>query len=174
MNNGFQLLTLLIGLYAMSEILMVAEQVRDTGRVHIDSNVKIKGFGFSLKEFAGQLKNALYSALIGVGIGILPGIGGGTSGLLSYTFVKNRSKYPGKFGTGVIDGIVAPETANNATIGGAMIPLLTLGIPGDGTTAILLGALMVHAVSPGPLIFQKTVRLFMGFMRLCWLRRSLF
>ena len=69
--------------------------------------------------------------------------------------MKNRSKYPEKFGTGVIDGVVASETSNNACIGGALVPLLTLGIPGDGTTAVLLGALMVHGVSAGPLIFQK-------------------
>lgn len=155
MNDGFKLLTLLIGLYAMSEILNVAEQVLTPDKVEVRYNYKIRGFGFSIKEFYSQLKNAFYSAGIGTGIGILPGIGGGTSGLLAYTFVKNRSKYPEKFGTGVIDGVVASETANNATIGGAMIPLLTLGIPGDGTTAILLGALMVHSVAPGPLIFQK-------------------
>lgn len=155
LNDGFKLLTLLIGLYAMSEILNVAERVLNPDKVVIKQNYKIRGFGFSMKEFCSQIKNCLYSAIIGTGIGILPGIGGGTSGLLSYTFVKNRSKYPEKFGTGVIDGIVAAETSNNATIGGAMIPLLTLGIPGDGTTAILLGALMVHSVAPGPLIFQK-------------------
>lgn len=73
----------------------------------------------------------------------------------AYTVAKNSSKYPEKFGTGIMDGVVASETANNATIGGAMIPLLSLGIPGDGTTAVLLGALMVHNVAPGPLIFTK-------------------
>lgn len=155
LNDGFQLLTLLIGLYAVSEILDYAEHIRNPQKIEIQQNYKIKGFGFSLSEFISQIKNFLYSAVIGTGIGILPGIGGGTSGMLSYTFVKNRSKYPEKFGTGVLDGVVASETANNATIGGAMIPLLTLGIPGDGTTAILMGALMVHSVSPGPLIFTK-------------------
>ena len=77
--------------------------------------------------------------------------------MLAYTFVKNRSKNPEKFGTGIIDGVVASETANNASIGGAMIPLLTLGIPGDGTTAVLLGALRVQGIAAGPLIFQKNV-----------------
>lgn len=155
LNDGFQLLTLLIGLYAFSEILDYAENIRNPQKIEIQQNYKMKGFGFSWKEFVFQTKNFIYSALIGTGMGILPGIGGGTSGMLAYTFVKNRSKYPEKFGTGVLDGVVASETANNATIGGAMIPLLTLGIPGDGTTAILLGALMVHSVSPGPLIFAK-------------------
>ena len=76
--------------------------------------------------------------------------------MLSYTVAKNNSKHPEKFGTGIMDGIVASETANNGTIGGAMIPLLSLGIPGDAVTAMLLGGLMVHNVAPGPLIFQKS------------------
>lgn len=93
------------------------------------------------------------SSLIGTAIGILPGIGGGTSNLIAYSTAKNSSKYPEKFGTGIIDGMVASETANNATIGGAMIPLLTLGIPGDTVTAMLLGGFILHGVQPGPLIF---------------------
>ena len=93
--------------------------------------------------------------MIGLGIGILPGIGGGTSNILSYTVAKNSSKTPEKFGTGIIDGVVASETANNATVGGALIPLLTLGIPGDAVTALLLGSLMVHGLTPGPLLFTN-------------------
>ncbi len=155
LNSGFQLLALLIGLYAISEILNVAEDLNKEKPKVYEGRIKIKGLGFSIKEFTSQIKNFLYSATIGAAIGILPGIGGGTAGMLSYTFVKNRSRYPEKFGTGVIDGVVASETSNNACIGGAMIPLLTLGIPGDGTTAVLLGALMVHNVAAGPLIFQK-------------------
>ena len=156
MNAGFQLLPILIGLYAISEIIQAAEEVHFPQPQMYGGKIRIKGLGFRLKEFIGQWKNFLYSALIGTGIGILPGIGGGTSGMLAYTFVKNRSKYPEKFGTGIIDGIVASETSNNACIGGAMIPLLTLGIPGDGTTAILLGALAIHNVAAGPLIFSKS------------------
>ena len=122
----------------------------------IESNVKIKGVGFTWKEFVAEIPNAIRSTLIGVGIGILPGIGGGVSCMISYTVAKNSSKHPEQFGTGIMSGVVASETANNATIGGAMIPLLSLGIPGDAVTAMLLGGLMVHDVSPGPLIFQKS------------------
>lgn len=75
--------------------------------------------------------------------------------MLSYTFAKNQSKHPEKFGTGIIDGVVASETANNATVGGTIIPLLTLGIPGDSTSALLLGALIMKGVQPGPLIFRE-------------------
>lgn len=156
LNNGFALLTLLIGLFAVTEIIAAAEKVRKQETFAIESNVKIKGFGFTLKEFFGQKINALRSSIIGLIVGILPGIGGGISCMISYTMAKNQSKYPEKFGTGVIDGVVASETANNAGIGGAMIPLLTLGIPGDAATAMLLGGLMVHQVAPGPLIFEKS------------------
>ena len=155
LNAGFQLLVLLIGLFAISEVISTAESVNNEEEFTIEQNVKIKGFGFSLAEFFSQTKNAIRSSIIGLVIGILPGIGGGISCMLSYTAAKNASKTPEKFGTGIIDGVVASETANNAGIGGAMIPLLTLGIPGDAATAMLLGGLMVHSVSPGPLIFDK-------------------
>ncbi|MGE4282991.1 MAG: tripartite tricarboxylate transporter permease [Clostridia bacterium] len=156
LNGGFSLLVLLIGLYAMTEVLATAEKTLESDDYTVKTDVRIKGFGFSLKEFFSQLYNSLRSAFIGLGVGILPGIGGGISCMLAYTVAKNQSKYPEKFGTGIIDGIVASETANNATIGGAMIPLLTLGIPGDSATAMLLGGLMIHNVAPGPLIFQKS------------------
>lgn len=155
LNAGFQLLVLLIGLFAISEVVATAEEVNNEEEFTIEQNVKIKGFGFSLAEFFSQIKNATRSSIIGLVVGILPGIGGGISCMLSYTAAKNASKTPEKFGTGIIDGVVASETANNAGIGGAMIPLLTLGIPGDAATAMLLGGLMVHSVSPGPLIFDK-------------------
>lgn len=155
LNAGFQLLVLLIGLFAISEVIATAESVNNEEEFTIEQNVKIKGFGFTFIEFASQIKNAIRSSIIGLVVGILPGIGGGISCMLSYTAAKNASKTPEKFGTGIIDGVVASETANNAGIGGAMIPLLTLGIPGDAATAMLLGGLMVHSVSPGPLIFNK-------------------
>jgi len=91
--------------------------------------------------------------LIGIGIGILPGIGAGTSNIVSYIIAKKRSKQPEQFGKGAVEGVVASETANNAGIGSAMIPLMTLGIPGDTVTAILLGGFMIHGIQPGPLLF---------------------
>lgn len=156
LTSGFALLTLLIGLFAITEVAAAAGDVRKKQNMIVETNVKIKGFGFTLKEFFGQKFNALRSSIIGCVIGILPGIGGAISGMLSYTAAKNQSKHPEKFGTGIIDGVVASETANNAGIGGAMIPLLTLGIPGDAVIAILLGGLMVHNIAPGPLIFEKS------------------
>ncbi len=153
LEAGFASVPALVGLYALKELLA---EVKPSGKVEImDVNTHIHGLGFSLREFVSQVPNMLRSALIGTWIGILPGIGGATANLMSYGIAKKRSKYPEKFGTGVLDGVVASETANNATIGGAMIPLLTLGIPGDAVTAILLGTFTVHGLQPGPLFFSQ-------------------
>lgn len=156
LNNGFALVVLLIGLFAIAEVMSYAETVRQKQDFTIRQGVKIKGVGFTFKEFISQIPNAIVSALIGVGIGILPGIGGGVSCMISYTVSKNTSKHRELYGTGIMDGVVASETANNGTIGGAMIPLLSLGIPGDAATAMLLGGLQVHNVAPGPLIYEKS------------------
>lgn len=115
---------------------------------------EMKGFGMSFREWLHHWPNIIRSALLGIGIGILPGIGGGTSNLISYGVAKSCSKYPEKFGTGIPDGIIASETSNNASIGGALIPLLTVGIPGDTVTAMLLGALTIQGLTPGPLLFN--------------------
>ena len=154
LTSGFHLLSVLVGLYAISEVLSSSSDSGDRN-VSITADYKIRGLGFSLVEMAAQTKNLVYSSLIGLGIGILPGIGGSTSNIIAYSVAKSTSRYPEKFGTGIIDGVVATETSNNASIGGAMIPLLTLGIPGDGATAILLGGFILHGLQPGPLLFQS-------------------
>lgn len=151
--SGFSMTSLLIGFFAVAEIFKYALKKQSDQETILSA--KIKGFGITWQEFKGQFWNMIRSALIGIGIGILPGIGGSTSSILSYTVAKNSSKYPEKFGTGIIDGVVASETANNATIGGALIPLLTLSIPGSTVCAIMLGGLQSHGVFPGPLIFEK-------------------
>ena len=153
LDMGFELLPVLVGLFAVSEILQAAEKgiKAETGTVR---DYRISATGVTLKEFKEQLVNFFRSSLIGIGIGILPGIGGGTSNLIAYAVARNQSKYPEKFGTGVIDGLIASEAANNASIGGALIPLMTLGIPGDTVTAMLLGGLMLHGISTGPMLFR--------------------
>ncbi len=163
---GFDTLPTLIGIFAISEILITAEKlgVEETQAIVVK---KMKGFGFTMAEFVEQIPNALRSAVIGTGIGILPGIGGSTSGMLSYVTAKNMSKHPEEFGKGCPDGIVATETANNATIGGAMIPLLVLGIPGDGVTAMLLGGFLIHGLSAGPLLFVKNADVVYGIFAAC-------
>lgn len=95
-------------------------------------------------------------ALICLAIGILPGLGGNVSNLMAYAYAKKTSKTPEKFGTGFVDGVIASETANNATVGGAIIILLTLGIPDDNATSIILAGFMMHDLVPGPLLFQTS------------------
>ena len=95
------------------------------------------------------------SALIGTFLGSIPGIGGETGCFVSLGEAKRSSKHPEKFGTGILEGVAAPEAGNNATTGGAMIPMLSLGIPGDAVTAVMLGGLMLHGLTPGPLLFKN-------------------
>lgn len=152
--SGFNAVPAMVGLFAISEIISSAMNTAETKVTNYKPG-KIKGFGFSMKELFSQTKNFLISAFIGTFIRILPGIGATTSNILSYSVIKKTSKYPEKFGTGVIDGIVASEASNNAVIGGAMVPLIALGIPGDANTAMLLGALMIHGLTPGPALIRN-------------------
>ena len=163
---GFDTLPTLIGIFAIADILCTAESMKG-GKLDTIPIKKVKGFGFTMQEFISWLPNFLRSSLIGTGIGILPGIGGSTSGMLSYVTAKNMSKHPEEFGKGCPDGVVATESANNATIGGAMIPLLVLGIPGDGVTAMMLGGFLIHGLSAGPLLFVKNGDVVYGIFAAC-------
>ncbi len=160
LDAGFDILSVLIGMYAVAEVLEMAGN--SSAEEKVNTKFKIRGLGFSFKEFKGQIVNMVRSALIGIGVGILPGLGGATSNLIAYAAAKNSSKHPEKFGTGIMDGIVASETSNNASVGGALIPLLTLGIPGDAVTALMLGGFMIHGLTPGPLLFTNNGSLVYG------------
>jgi len=152
--GGIQTLPMLLGFFAVAEVLSAAEKVcREEELIigNITAIPKLKSI-FNDVIIRNPL-NLIRSAVIGTGIGILPGIGGGTSNIISYSVAQSSSKHPETFGKGEVDGLVASETANNASIGGALIPLLTLGIPGDNVTAILLGGLTLHGISAGPLLF---------------------
>lgn len=152
--GGFSLLPFMLGTFAVTEVIALAETVGHEMKGEIISN-KLDNLRISFDDIKSQFKNFIRSSFIGTGIGILPGIGGGVANLLAYSVAKNRSKHPEKFGTGILDGIVASESANNASIGGAMIPLLSLGIPGDATTALLIGGFIIHGVTPGPLLIMQ-------------------
>lgn len=154
LGKGFDIITVMIGLFAVTEVIDTVESyARATGIVK-PLEFKMKGLGISLKEFFSHWIGILRAALIGTGIGILPGLGGSTANVIAYSVAKNSSKHPERYGTGIPEGVIASETSNNATIGGALIPLLTLGIPGDITTAILLGALSMKGITAGPLLFS--------------------
>lgn len=156
LDAGFNEVPALVGLFAMTELLNGAKR-SESGKTM--ATFKRTGFGITAKEFFSQIPNAIRSGIIGTFIGILPGIGGSVCNLLAYGVAKKSSKHPEKFGTGIIDGIVASETSNNACIGGTMVPLLTLGIPGDAVTAILLGAFTINGLTPGPMFYQENIKL---------------
>lgn len=153
LNAGLELVPALIGLYAISELMKSGTQKKGK---QITMDYKIHGFGFTWKEFKQQFGNFLRSSAIGTAVGIMPGVGGTTANVLSYSVAKNTSKHPEKYGTGYIGGVVASESSNNAAIGGALIPMITLGIPGDGFTAIFMGALILQGLQPGPLFMVKS------------------
>lgn len=152
LNDGFKLLPVLIGLYAISQIVQDILKIDKKGTA-IELNRT--GMFMSLKDWASQGFNLIRSSLLGTWIGLLPGIGANIGSVVAYTAAKNSSKTPEEFGDGSEEGIVASEAANNATVGGALIPLIALGIPGSVIDAILLGALMIHNVQPGPLLFKN-------------------
>lgn len=153
LSGGIDLVAMMLGLFALKQI--IADHAR--GQQQAPSiNVKdIRGFGVSAKEYAENAWNIVRSFMIGLWIGFLPGMGSGLSNMVAYAQAKSASKHPEKFGKGCVDGVFAAETSNNASVGGALIPMVALGIPGDGVTAMLLGGLMVHGIQPGPLLFTN-------------------
>ena len=150
LNGGLKLLPVLIGVFAVSQII---SDIVDLNRKAERVNVSAKGILMTLRDWKDQAVNLVRSSLIGTGVGILPGVGASIGSVIAYTAAKNMSKTPQKFGSGSEEGIVASEAANNATVGGALIPLIAMGIPGSVIDAILIGALMIHSIQPGPTLF---------------------
>ena len=148
---GLDLAVCLIGLFALVEILAKVEKKR--GDLHMDTR-KIKDDGkITRQEYKRMARPVLVSSIIGVLVGIIPGTGASEASWFSYNTAKNLSKHPEEFGHGSVEGIAAAESANNAVTGATLIPLLTLGIPGDGTVAIMLSALMINGLNPGLSLF---------------------
>ncbi len=153
MNDGFQLLPVLIGLFAVSQIgrdILDIEQKADPIELGRESVL------LRVRDVIKHGVNLLRSSIIGTWIGILPGIGANIGSVTAYSVAKSFSKEPEKFGTGHEEGIVAAEAANNATIGGALIPLIAMGLPGSVMEAVLLGALVIHGLQPGPRLFDES------------------
>ena len=148
---GLDLAICLIGLFALVEIMAKAERRLD--RLNLDTT-QIKDDGVITKaEYKRMARPVLLSSIIGVMVGIIPGTGASEASWFSYNTAKNMSKHPEEFGHGSVEGIAAAESANNAVTGATLIPLLTLGIPGDGTVAIMLSALMINGLNPGLSLF---------------------
>lgn len=156
LQMGINLVAVLIGLFGFSEVLsQLAEG-------HQDATATATGkFKPSLKTFIKQLPLSLRSSIIGVFIGALPGAGGPVASLLSYDNARMTVKKPSApFGEGAVEGIVASEAANNGCIGGALIPMLALAVPGDAVTAVILAAFYVHGLRPGPMLFEQSPEIF--------------
>lgn len=157
MMSGISLIPALVGLFAISEIYVVFSEFIRNNKSPEDCKeiVRDKNSHLSAKEFFSHWKTLIKSSAIGVFIGSLPGSGAATASFISYSEAKRSSKNPEEFGNGSIDGICASEAGNNAVCGATMIPLLTLGIPGDSITAIMFGALVLQGITPGPLVFTQ-------------------
>jgi len=152
LQDGIDFLVMMIGLYAVAEVFKNYKTID----VHYDVDAKNIGrVWLSWAEFKATIMPMLRSSPLGFFVGVLPGAGGTIATFLSYAIEKSVSKKPETFGKGAIEGLAGPEAANNACSCGALVPLLTLGIPGSGTTAVMLGALMMLGVRPGPILFEQ-------------------
>ena len=161
--DSISFIPLLIGLFALPEIM---EFYRKKIVPHIKT--KASGAGVTLAEMKRSMKSIIRGSLIGVIIGAIPGTGATAAAFISYSDARRRSPNRANFGKGEVEGVAAAEAGNNGVAGATMIPLLSLGIPGDVITAIILGAFMVHGLTPGPIMFQENLSLiyalFLGIM----------
>lgn len=156
--NGVDVIPALVGLFAISEILTRLEKKGE----NIVDTIKTSTVSLKASEVSRNWFNLLRSSSIGTFIGIIPATGSGVAAFVAYNEAKRVTKEPEKYGKGNIDGLAATESANSAVTGGALVPLLTLGIPGDVITAVLLGALMIQGYSPGPTLFTEDTSLIYG------------
>ncbi|WP_125141825.1 tripartite tricarboxylate transporter permease [Clostridium transplantifaecale] len=153
LTGGISFIPVLIGLFAFSQGLITTEE--NFGKLVKKVTPKIKRTIPTMEDVKRVFPTMLRSSVIGTVIGAIPGTGGDIASWVSYNEAKRWSKHPEEFGNGAPEGIAAPEAANNAISGGALIPLLTIGIPGDSGTAVMLGALMMQGIIPGPLLFTE-------------------
>ena len=145
---------MLLALIALTQVLQKMSEFKLKGGQLEDAS-KIDNEGLTLKEIKGIMPATLYSSVIASVLGAMPGVGGGVAQFLCYNEARRISKQPQNFGKGCLEGIAAAESSNNAVVGSAMIPMLTLGIPGDGVTALLMAAFILHGIQPGPTMFTK-------------------
>lgn len=151
--EGLPLVPVLLGLYALSEVLFMIED----GPAEKVKSAPVSGImSLPLKAVRGLKAVILRSSVIGYVIGVIPGAGASIASFVSYAVARRLSKAPEKFGKGSLEGVAASEAANNSAVAGALAPLLALGIPGSPTTAIMIGALMVQGIQPGPLLFSRS------------------
>ena len=159
--NGFEIVYVTMGLFGLSEVLInLGESLKKVTIAATDT--RIKNLFPNRQDWKDAAKPIARGTLIGFFLGILPGFGPAISSFMSYAIEKKFSKHPEKFGTGIIEGVAGPESANNSASSGTFIPLLSLGIPVNPSTAILVGALMILGLQPGPLLISSRPDLFWG------------
>ncbi len=152
--HGINFLVLAIGIYGIGEMLWTMEISK--GKVTVSQHsISVRRIVNALREVVGTAKTIVMGSFLGYFVGILPAAGATPGSLMAYGVAKSISKDPESFGKGNLSGIVAPESANNAASTGSMLPMLTLGIPGSPTTAILLGGMVIWGLEPGPLLFVE-------------------
>jgi putative tricarboxylic transport membrane protein len=149
--NGVEFVALSIGLFALGEVMVNVEE--KTGHQIFQVPKRLRELFPSKKDYRDSAGAITQGSILGFFIGALPGAGSTVASFISYTVAKRFSRHPERFGKGAIEGVAAPEAANNSATAGAFVPLLTLGIPGSATTAIMLGALFLYGLQPGPLFF---------------------
>ncbi|MCR4265162.1 tripartite tricarboxylate transporter permease [Nitratireductor sp. ZSWI3] len=151
--EGLPLVPVLLGLYALSEVLFMIED----GPTEKKKSTPVAGIiALPVKTLLGLKTVILRSSVLGYVIGIIPGAGASIASFVSYAFSRRLSKTPERFGKGSLEGVASSEAANNSAVAGALAPLLALGIPGSPTTAVMIGALMVQGIQPGPLLFTRS------------------
>ena len=165
LQEGIEFLAVPLGLFAVSEVLINARNIRSGGKFEV---LKHKIY-ISLKELKESVGAIFRGGILGFFIGVLPGAGAGIAAFISYSVEVQVSKNPEKFGTGMIQGVAGPESANNAASAGAMVPMLALGIPGSATTAVMLGAFYIIDVQPGPLLFTQNADIVWGLIAALYL-----
>ncbi len=158
LSDGIDLVPVIMGLFGISEVLVNIEQKSERDIL----KTKIKNILPTLEDWARTKWSIIRGTVLGFFLGILPGAGPIVSTFISYSIEKRISKHPEDFGTGMIEGVAGPESANNASAQGAFIPLFTLGIPPNVTMAILFGALIIHGLQPGPLLVKEHPDFFWG------------
>lgn len=159
-QDGIGFIVVVVGLFALAEVFRCLEGLYKGTAPEF---VKIRGkLWLTKEEWQRSIGPIWRGGVIGFVIGVLPGAGGTIASIMSYTTEKRLSKYPDQFGKGAIEGVAGPESANNSDTAGALVPLLTLGVPGSGATAVLLGAFIMYGIQPGPLLFQNRPDLVWG------------
>ena len=160
LQDGVGFILAVVGLFAIAEVFASMEEIVKGLRPEF---IKLKGkIWLTAEEWRRSVMPIMRGSIVGFIIGVLPGAGGTIAAILSYVWEKRVSKNPGEFGHGAVEGVAGPEAANNSDTAGALVPLLALGLPGGGATAVILGAFIMYGVQPGPLLFQSRPDLVWG------------